>query len=145
MQLEQEIQDLLRTSDNIDPDYWTRVLENLEIEKLKTKVRSIQTNVQKSSLDYVGQSSNLQMKVLWCRVCHLSLLSAKEEKKSETDDTEGRVEDPLSEEDEEMESTEECPSPEPFMSFEGMDVIPEDEDYDQVALLRRQVHSMTQS
>jgi len=124
VQLEQEIRDLLRTADNIDPDYWTRVLENLEIEKLKTKVRSIQTNVQKSSLEYVGQSSNPQLK---------------EEKKIETDDTEGRVEDVQSDEDEEMESTEDCPSPEPCTSFDGMDVIPEDEDYDQVALLRRQV------
>jgi len=123
VQLEQEIRDLLRTSDNIDPDYWTRVLENLEIEKLKTKIRTIQTNIQKSALDTVAQPLNLQ------------------EREPRTEiDNEGKDEEAMpDEESEELDIDEECPSPEPFTSFEGMDVIPEDEDYDQVALLRRQV------
>ena len=50
------------------------------------------------------------------------------------------MEDEESEEEEDEEGEmEECPSPDPISVFDNADVIPEDEDYDQVALLRQQV------
>lgn len=138
VQLEQEIRDLLRTSDSIDPEYWTRVLDNLEIEKLKTKVRTIQTEIQKAALDFMGPSAKLEKVFMPLKQTRLSC-ALKVESKAEANDPEEKIELDASEEDVEVECTEACPSPEPITSFEGKEVIPEDEDYDQIAVLRRQV------
>lgn len=120
-QLEREVQDLLRTSDNIDPEYWTRVLDHLKIEKLKSKLRTIQTSVQKASLNYLTSQDQTSTKT------EVPVLAKEEE-----------IDQESNEEDEQL-PIEECPSPDPISDFEGMDVIPEDEDYDQIAILRQKV------
>lgn len=48
-------------------------------------------------------------------------------------------EDSVVDEEIEMEVLEDVSSPEPVTSFEGMDVVFEDEDREQIELLRRQV------
>ena len=121
MQLEAEIGDLL-TSDSIDPDYWTRVLENLKLEKLKTKIRSIQSTLQKTTLDDVAPLCDTQEDIDAKR-------NVEEVAECASSDNESGG----------TEIHEECPSPEPCASFDGKDVVAEEEDNDQIALLRRQV------
>lgn len=53
LQLELEIRGLMNSSDVMDPEYWAHVLKLLELEKLKTKVRSIQADVQRKALDHI--------------------------------------------------------------------------------------------
>ena len=122
VQLEAEIGDLLTSSDSIDPDYWSRVLDHLKLEKLKTKIRSIQSTLQKTTLNDVAPLTDAQQDMDVKR--NVEEIAASSSSDNESGGTEIH---------------EECPSPEPCVTFDGKDVVAEEEDNDQIALLRHQV------